>query len=66
VKEQGVNFTNILRAVFRTKVFFEAIFCVQFVFIIFWELNNGEKVVNKLMLVKLTQEQCIGKVEKPD
>jgi hypothetical protein len=47
----GVNFTNILLAAFRTKVFCAAFMCLQFGFVIFWQKDFGTKAAHK-MLVK--------------
>ncbi len=48
----GVNFTNILRAAFCTKVFCAAFMCLQFGFVNFWQKDFGAKAAHK-MLVKL-------------
>jgi hypothetical protein len=48
----GVNFTNILQAAFRVKVFCAAFLCLQFGFVIFWQKDFGTKAPHK-MLVKL-------------
>ena len=49
----GVNFTNILQAAFRMKVFYTAIMCLQFGFVIFRQKDFGAKAALK-MLVKFT------------
>jgi hypothetical protein len=48
-----VNFANILRAAFHTKVLYAAFMCLQFGFLIFWQKDFGAKAAHK-MLVKLT------------
>jgi len=48
-----VNFTNILRAAFHTKVLCAAFMCLQFGFVIFWWKDFGAKAAHK-MLVKLS------------
>jgi hypothetical protein len=48
-----VNFTNILRAAFHTKVLFTAFMCLQFGFVICWWKDFGAKAAHK-MLVKLS------------
>jgi hypothetical protein len=48
-----VNFTNILQAVFYTKVLCAPFMCLQFGFVIFWQKDFGTKAAHK-MLVKLT------------
>ena len=50
-----VNFTNILRAAFHTKVLCAAFMCLQFGFVIFWQKDFGAKAAHK-MLVKLTPD----------
>jgi len=54
-QHSGVNFTNILRAAFFTKVFCAAFLYLQFGYVIFWLKNVGAKAVHK-MLVKLTTD----------
>jgi len=49
----GVNFINIFKQLFHTKVFFKVFLCLQFGFVFFWQKNSGAKVAHK-MLVKLT------------
>jgi len=51
--QPSVNFTNILRASFCTKVFCAAFMGLQFGFVIFWQNDFGAKAAHK-MLVKLT------------
>jgi hypothetical protein len=53
IRPPGINFTNILRAAFRTKVFCAAFMCSQFGFVIVWQKDFGAKAAHK-MLVKLT------------
>jgi len=62
----GVNLTNILQAAFWTKVFGEALMCLQFVFVLFWRKYLGTKATCK-MLIKLTtgvQKQKVKKLKK--
>jgi len=48
----GMNFTNILKAIFCTKVFCSAFLYLQFGFVIFWQRNIGAKAACEV-LVKL-------------
>jgi hypothetical protein len=48
-----VNFTNIYKQLFHTKVLCTPFMCLQFGFVIFWQKDFGAKAAHK-MLVKLT------------
>ena len=54
----SVNFANILRAAFRTKVFRAAFLYLQLRFIFFWQKEIGAKTAHK-MLVKLTPDMSM-------
>jgi hypothetical protein len=45
-----VNFTNILRDAFCTKVFCAAFMCLQFGFVIFWQKDFGAKAAHKMFM----------------
>ncbi len=46
--QPGINFTNILRAAFRMKVFCAALMCLQFRFVIFWRKDFGAQSAHKM------------------
>ena len=55
MRRRGVNFINILRAAFCSKVFRAALLYLYCKFVLFWRREIGAKAVRK-MLVKLTRE----------